>query len=142
MCDPPYLSKQQMLDWARAEGLRPPRLYEQGFKHNNCHGVCVRAGQRQWVHLLEVAPERYAAAEAQENKLRTILGDVAILSSQPPNRDVTTRSALFRRLPVPQARHRGRTPPAGPTCRRGCGLVRQRAPPANNHQEGDHRAHQ
>lgn len=35
MCEPPYLSKQDMLDWARAEGLRPPRLYEQGFAHNN-----------------------------------------------------------------------------------------------------------
>jgi hypothetical protein len=34
MCDPPNLSKEHMLDWARAEGLRPPRLYEQGFKHN------------------------------------------------------------------------------------------------------------
>jgi hypothetical protein len=33
MCDPPYLTKQQMLDWARAEGLRPPRLYDDGFTH-------------------------------------------------------------------------------------------------------------
>jgi hypothetical protein len=33
MCDSPYLSKDQMPDWARAEGLRPPRLYAQGFAH-------------------------------------------------------------------------------------------------------------
>jgi hypothetical protein len=35
MCDPPYLTKQQMLDWARAEGLRTPRMYDDGFVHNN-----------------------------------------------------------------------------------------------------------
>jgi hypothetical protein len=33
MCDPPYLSKQDMLDAARAAGLEPPRLYELGFSH-------------------------------------------------------------------------------------------------------------
>jgi hypothetical protein len=35
MCDPPYVSKQDMLDAARAAGLTPPRLYELGFSHNN-----------------------------------------------------------------------------------------------------------
>jgi hypothetical protein len=34
MCDPPLLSKQDMLDAARAAGLEPPRLYELGFSHN------------------------------------------------------------------------------------------------------------
>lgn len=33
MCDPPYLSKQEMLDAARAAGIEPPRLYELGFSH-------------------------------------------------------------------------------------------------------------
>jgi len=33
MCDQPYLSKQDMLDAARAAGLEPPRLYELGFSH-------------------------------------------------------------------------------------------------------------
>ncbi|MDP9792585.1 hypothetical protein J2S43_001097 [Catenuloplanes nepalensis] len=82
MCEPPHLSKSQMLDWARREGLRPPRLYAQGFAHNNCFGACVRAGQRQWLHLLQVAPERYLAAEAEEEKLRGQLGDVAILKER------------------------------------------------------------
>jgi hypothetical protein len=47
MCDPPYLSKQDMLDAARAAGITPPRLYELGFSHN-CGGVCVRGGQKHW----------------------------------------------------------------------------------------------
>jgi hypothetical protein len=98
MCDPPYLSKQDMLDWARAEGLRTPRLYDQGFAHNNCFGVCVRAGQRQWLHLLHVAPQRYARAEAEEEKLRQQLGDVAILRER--------RAGVSHPLPLRELRRR------------------------------------
>jgi hypothetical protein len=46
MCDPPYLSKQDMLDDARAAGLEPPRLYELGFSHNNFYWTTVGAGQQ------------------------------------------------------------------------------------------------
>lgn len=60
MCEPPYLSKQDMTDWCAGLGVRPPRLYELGFSHNNCGGVCVRGGQRHWAHLLQVFPDRYA----------------------------------------------------------------------------------
>jgi hypothetical protein len=35
MREPPYLTKEEMLDQARADGLVPPRLYELGFAHNN-----------------------------------------------------------------------------------------------------------
>jgi hypothetical protein len=79
LCDPPHLSKQDMLAWARTLGVRPPRLYELGFSHNNCGGVCVRAGQRHWIHLLRTFPDRYADAEHAEEHLRAQLGDVAIL---------------------------------------------------------------
>ena len=66
MCDPPYLSKEDMLDAARAAGLTPPRLYELGFSHNNCGGVCVGEAKH-WLHLLEVFPDRYAQAEARNS---------------------------------------------------------------------------
>ncbi len=79
MCDPPYLSKQDMLDWCASLGVRPPLLYDKAFSHNNCGGVCVRGGQKHWLHLLEVFPDRYAEAEAREQQLRAELGDVAIL---------------------------------------------------------------
>ncbi|MET7397340.1 hypothetical protein ABZS66_28030 [Dactylosporangium sp. NPDC005572] len=36
MCDPPHLTKSDILGWARAEGIRPPRAYADGFVHNNC----------------------------------------------------------------------------------------------------------
>jgi hypothetical protein len=79
LCEPPLLSKADMLRECQALGINPPRLYELGFTHNNCGGVCVRAGQRHWLHLLRVFPDRFHEAEQREQHLRDQLGDVAIL---------------------------------------------------------------
>jgi len=77
---PPYRDKRQLLDEARDAGLPVPRLYKLGFAHNNCGGACVKGGQAQWARLLEVFPQRYARAEAHEQKMRDLLGkDVSIL---------------------------------------------------------------
>ena len=80
MCEPPYMSKQQMIDWAESCGIKPPRLYSLGFSHNNCGGGCVRAGQGQFRRLLEVMPERYNVWAEKEEEVRQYLGkDVTIL---------------------------------------------------------------
>lgn len=77
---PPYRDKRQLLAEARALGLPIPRLYELGFAHNNCGGACVKGGQAQWARLLRIFPERYARAEAAEERMRVLLGkDVSIL---------------------------------------------------------------
>ncbi|MEU5239702.1 hypothetical protein ACH4UR_25425 [Streptomyces lydicus] len=79
----PDRTKDELLDELRTLGIKPPRLYELGFKHNNCGGGCVRAGQSQWKHLLETFPDRYAYAEHQEGQIRTYLQkDVSILKRQ------------------------------------------------------------
>ncbi|MET9915403.1 hypothetical protein ABZZ74_54020, partial [Streptomyces sp. NPDC006476] len=91
----PTLTKDQLLSEARALGVEPPRLYALGFPHNNCGGRCVRAGQRQWLHLLKVMPERYAEAEAEEEKLRAQLGNVSILRDR---RGGTARPLTLREL--------------------------------------------
>ncbi len=101
MCDEPRLSKQDMLDAARAVGLDPPRLYELGFSHNNCGGMCVRGGQKHWLHLLSVFPDRYAHAERQEQELRAQLGDVAILGER--------RGGVSRPLTLTELRRRQAT---------------------------------
>jgi len=76
----PYLTKEQLIEWASSEGLDIPKLYKLGFKHNNCGGGCVRAGQAQFKHLLDTMPDRYAVWEEQEEKMRDYLGvEVAIL---------------------------------------------------------------
>ncbi len=80
MTKPPYLSKSQMIELLRAEGIAPPRLYEMGFPHNNCGGFCIKAGQSHFAHLLRMLPERYAEHEQAEEDLRQELHkDISIL---------------------------------------------------------------
>lgn len=80
LCSPPYLTKDDILAALRAEGIRPPRLYELGFSHNNCGGFCVKAGQGHFALLYRTMPERYLYHERREQELRDFLGkNVAIL---------------------------------------------------------------
>ena len=76
----PYVHKADLFAMLEAEGLKVPKLYTQGFPHNNCGGACVKAGQGAWKRLLEFYPERFAEEEAQEKAFRERTGkDVAIL---------------------------------------------------------------
>jgi hypothetical protein len=104
LCDEPYLTKAAVLDWARAEGLTPPRLYGLGFSHNNCGGGCVRAGQGQFARLLEVMPERFAVWEANEARMQQVLGrPVTILREQV--------GGVMRPLPLSEVRRRFESQP-------------------------------
>jgi hypothetical protein len=120
MCDPPHLSKQDMLDWCSSLGITPPRLYRYGFSHNNCGGVCVRGGHKHWLRLLEVFPDRYAEAEHREQELRELLGDVAILRERRGgvSRPLTLTALRLRHPELDRTGHRaprrpGRTVGAG-----------------------------
>jgi hypothetical protein len=76
----PFLTKQQAIDWAKAEKLKPPRAYEDGLPHANCLAQgCVRGGQAYWAAMLRTRPAAYRETERQEEKLRRELGDVAML---------------------------------------------------------------
>ena len=80
LAEPPYLNKKEMLSWLTAEGIKPPRLYDLGFSHNNCGGFCVKSGQAQFARLLNTMPKRYAYHEQKEIDLVAKLGsDVSIL---------------------------------------------------------------
>jgi hypothetical protein len=80
MTEPPYLDKHEIEADLRSRGIEPPRLNRMGFPHNNCGGACIRGGQAQWVHLLKMFPERFAAKERHEQNMRDLLGaDIAIL---------------------------------------------------------------
>ena len=76
--DRPYLTKADILDLMRADGLDPPRLYGMGWPHNNCGGFCVKAGLGQFRHLLRVMPERYRYHEEREAETMAIIGPTAI----------------------------------------------------------------
>ncbi|MHB1355073.1 MAG: hypothetical protein ACYCZF_03740 [Anaerolineae bacterium] len=76
----PLLDRDQVKQHIINLGLNPPRLYELGFRHNNCGGACVKAGIKQWTRLLKDFRERYLWHEIQEQQTRNLLHkDVAIL---------------------------------------------------------------
>lgn len=69
-----------MIDALKAEGIRPPRLYEMGFQHNNCGGFCVKAGHAHFKLLYREMRARYMLHEKREEQFREHTGkDVAIL---------------------------------------------------------------
>jgi 3'-phosphoadenosine 5'-phosphosulfate sulfotransferase (PAPS reductase)/FAD synthetase len=60
---------QLMADVLAESGIKPPRLYDLGFPHNNCGGFCVKAGLAQFKLLYEKLPARYAYHEAKQEEL-------------------------------------------------------------------------
>lgn len=80
LTEPGSWSKDRVDAELEAVGIAQPRLYAQGFPHNNCAGACVRGGQAQWALLLKANPDRFAQEEAAEETFRQETGkNVAIL---------------------------------------------------------------
>lgn len=69
LTEAPYLSKVEMLDMLRADGIRIPKLYELGFPHNNCGGFCPKSGLTHFRNLFEKNPEKYRDCEQKEKLL-------------------------------------------------------------------------
>lgn len=83
LCDPPYISKDDVNELMKAAEIEMPKLYELGFSHNNCQGFCIKAGHGQFKMLLETRPEIFKFHEEQEQAFREHLGkDVAILRNR------------------------------------------------------------
>jgi hypothetical protein len=83
LCEPPLVTKYDLHDALKADGIRPPRLYQLGFPHNNCGGFCIKAGQAHFKLLLDTLPDRYAYHEQKEQEIREYLdADVAILTDR------------------------------------------------------------
>lgn len=70
----PYLTKDDIRIELESRGVRQPRLYDMGFPHNNCGGMCVKAGLAQWRHFYHVLPERFLYHEAEERKSIAAIG--------------------------------------------------------------------
>lgn len=84
MLEEPHLSKGDMLRWLDAEGIDSPRLYDQGFIHNNCGGFCFKMGQASAANLLLKKPDFYAYNEVEEQGLIAFLGrdDIGIMEDR------------------------------------------------------------
>lgn len=80
LAEPPYVDKCHIAADLERIGIKPPRLYDLGFEHNNCGGFCVKAGQAHFARLYHTMPDRYRYHEAKEQELRDYLGkDVSVL---------------------------------------------------------------
>lgn len=64
----PRLTECQIHEELRRIGLEPPRVYAQGFVHNNCLGAggCILAGLSQWAAVRELKPDAFAYAKDRE----------------------------------------------------------------------------
>lgn len=97
MCLEPYITKDEMLQYLETVGIEIPKLYKLGFSHNNCAGMCVRAGQGHFVNLLKQLPERFEEIEQMEKDMQEYLGkDVTILKR--------TRNGIQENLSLSQLR--------------------------------------
>jgi hypothetical protein len=93
----PYRTKQQLIDRAKTEGLKPPKAYDDGLPHANCLAQgCVRGGQAYWAAMLRTRPEAYRETERQEQVLRRELGDVAMLRDRTGGRTLPMTLHAFR----------------------------------------------
>lgn len=102
LCEPPFVSKEDVNGALAESGIPLPRLYKQGFPHNNCGGFCIKAGQGHFALLLKTQPERYAFHEAQEEKFRQFIGkDVSIMKDR--------RGGTLKPLPMAAFRQRVET---------------------------------
>jgi hypothetical protein len=50
-------------------GVKLPRMYDLGFKHANCAGMCIKAGKGHFATLHKVWPDRYAELERIEREI-------------------------------------------------------------------------
>ena len=89
------ITKNDMLQECRMDGIEPPELYLLGFPHNNCGGFCIKAGHAHFLHLLKVLPEKYKECEDKEEELRQQLGDVSILRDRSGG---TTKTLTLKQL--------------------------------------------
>lgn len=101
MAHEPYMTKDMVLDWAREEGLEPPRLYSVGdgvLPHANCGGACVKAGQRMFEVAYHHLPEVFSEWERRETEFREKYDvDVAFLMRKTPG---------YKRRPLPLSEFR------------------------------------
>lgn len=74
MCEAPYMAKWQMLRDLERSGIKMPRMYGEGFGHNNCGGLCVKAGIGHWALVWRSRPASFLLAEREEKGIQDMLG--------------------------------------------------------------------
>lgn len=68
LAEPPYLTSEDIGRQWQALGIEPPRMYAQGFSHNNCGGLCFKAGLGQAYDVWKLTPHRYEYNERMQER--------------------------------------------------------------------------
>lgn len=64
----PRLFRCDVTDELHRRGIKPGKVYDAGYAHDNCKGACIRAGIRQWAGLLKDDPDTYRHNEEKEQE--------------------------------------------------------------------------
>lgn len=108
VCEHPHLTNDDIAARLETLGVAPPRIYAEGFGHNNCGGFCVKMGLYQcwllWKHRLN----RWMFAEEMEQNFLSFLNrnDIAIFRKGEEGDPITMLSLrlLFEGGWVPKKR--------------------------------------
>tara|TARA_R100000781_G_C4056698_1_gene119600 strand:+ start:145 stop:930 length:786 start_codon:yes stop_codon:yes gene_type:complete len=93
----PVADKEEADELIESLNFEPPRLYALGAPHNNCGGLCVRAGHAHFKWALTALPERYKEWEEKEEELRQHLdANVSILRDRRGGTSKPMTLAAFR----------------------------------------------
>jgi len=65
-----FFDKPAQIEIIKSWGIEIPRLYREGFQHNNCNGGCVRQGAKSWRRLLQVRPDVFGERERVEREFK------------------------------------------------------------------------
>ena len=97
LCDRPCVTKTALIEAITARGIQPPRMYAEGFAHNNCGGFCCRAGHAHFRHLYKVRRDVFLEAERQEQEVIEHIGkNVTILADRKNGTKVPLTLRAFR----------------------------------------------
>lgn len=82
LAEAPFVNKIDIIEALQTHNVSAPRLYAEGFEHNNCGGFCVKAGMGQMAHLYKRIPERYLYHEKKEQEFQEFIGEEVTILSQ------------------------------------------------------------
>jgi hypothetical protein len=74
MNERPLLLKPMMIGEVESIGIAAPRMYAEGFQHNNCGGGCVKAGIGAWAHLYRTRRHTFEKWEKREIRISRLRG--------------------------------------------------------------------
>lgn len=108
LCEPPYVTNDDISAWLVERGVEPPRLYAEGASHNNCGMFCVKSGLGQLHDLWRTRIKRYLYNERMELKFRAEINQTATIFRK-DGKPITMQALrlLFERGYVPKSSKEG-----------------------------------